>query len=282
MASYIQLEPSSFRTLGIPDDKVPTFGGSDVSFYATSSFVYTLFFIAIVGAAFYEYILVGVYRMEASENGIRKSNETFKRTTWGLLGVFGLFLIIFTLNKDILTGDVGLSALQATPVATNQERISTTINSAPVATPPTPAAGAPTGSGVLASKIYSSAMSAKDSLSTANAPGTSNGRLACAYAVNKVLEGAGIAAIDRFGNLSVASMESGLQNGRGTLINQSNAIPGDIAVEANKGHVGICLNNGCTQVLSNSSSRALFAWVSGPEFLPSYQNGMGRIYRVNN
>jgi hypothetical protein len=126
MVEYKQLEPSSFRTLGIPDDKVPTFNGSDVSFYATSSFIYTLFFISIVGAAFYQYILVGVYRMEASENGIRKSNETFRRTTWGLLGVFGLFLIIFTLNKDILTGNVGLDALRANPV-TNQSQTSGSI-----------------------------------------------------------------------------------------------------------------------------------------------------------
>ncbi len=49
--------------------------------------------------------------MEASESGIRKSNETFKKTTLGLLGVFALFLIIATLNSQLLTGDVGISSL---------------------------------------------------------------------------------------------------------------------------------------------------------------------------
>lgn len=114
MPEYKLLEPSSFSSLGIT--KGATFdGGSDTSFFSTSSFVYTLFFVAIIAAAFYEYILVGVYRMEASESGIRRSNETFKRTTLGLLGVFGLFLLIFTINKGLLTGDVGLTELRAKP-----------------------------------------------------------------------------------------------------------------------------------------------------------------------
>jgi hypothetical protein len=112
---YKPLEPTSFKALGI--DQNPTFNGGDVSFFATSSFIYMLLFSAIVGAAFYQYILVGVYRMEASESGIRKSNETFKRTTLGLLGTFSLFLIIFALNKSLLTGNVDLSGFKAGQVA---------------------------------------------------------------------------------------------------------------------------------------------------------------------
>jgi hypothetical protein len=115
MASYTQLEPNSFSALGV--DTNTSFDGADVSFFATTSFLYTLFFIAIVGAAFYRYVLVGVYRMEASESGIRKSNETFKKTTLGLLGVFALFLIIATLNSQLLTGNVGLEDLRANPAA---------------------------------------------------------------------------------------------------------------------------------------------------------------------
>ena len=107
---YTALEPSSLSSIGV---KAPAFDGADVSFYATSSFIYTLFFIAILLAAFYEYVLVGIYRMEASESGIKKSNEVFKRTTLGLLGVFSLFLIIFMINKGLLTGDIGLDALKA-------------------------------------------------------------------------------------------------------------------------------------------------------------------------
>ena len=108
MIEYKSLEPSSFQALGVP---TPTFGGTE-SFFGTSLFIYTLLFTAIIGAAFYEFILAGFYRMQASENGIRKSNETFKRTTLGLLGVFSLFLIIALLNKNMLTGDVDLSAIK--------------------------------------------------------------------------------------------------------------------------------------------------------------------------
>ncbi len=115
MASYTQLEPAAFQSLGITTNT--SFNGADVSFFTTTSFLYTLCFIAIVGAAFYRYVLVGVYRMEASESGIRKSNETFKKTTLGLLGVFALFLIIATLNSQLLTGNVGLEELQSKPAA---------------------------------------------------------------------------------------------------------------------------------------------------------------------
>ena len=75
-------------------------------------------------------------------------------------------------------------------------------------------------------------------------------------------------------------MESGLRSGRGTLITQSSAVAGDIVIEAGTSHVGICLNTGCTRVISNSSSNASFSWVSGPDVAPSYTNGVGRFYRV--
>jgi hypothetical protein len=66
----------------------------------------------IGGAAFYRYVMAGIYRLEASENGVRKSNEAFKGATFGVLGVFLMFLIFFTFNRDILLSDVGLGALR--------------------------------------------------------------------------------------------------------------------------------------------------------------------------
>ncbi len=118
MVSYTQLEPSSLTDLGLSN--LPGFNGTNLSFYDISSFVYTVFFIAIIAAAFWELILVGVYRMEVSEGGIRKSNETFRRTTWGLLGVFGMFLAVFAINRGLLTGDftVGKANPVAAPVTT--------------------------------------------------------------------------------------------------------------------------------------------------------------------
>jgi hypothetical protein len=116
MPSYSALEPSSFSALGINTPSL----SSSLSFYDVSVFIYTLFFVAIVAAAFYQYVLVGVYRMEASESGIRKSNETFKRVTLGLFGVFGLFLLLGTLNSGLLTGDISLSSVRADPVPAGQ------------------------------------------------------------------------------------------------------------------------------------------------------------------
>ena len=77
-------------------------------------------------------------------------------------------------------------------------------------------------------------------------------------------------------------MENALTSGRGTLVGQSSAKAGDIVIQAQDGHVGICMNDGCTQVLSNSSSHASFTWVSDTSFSPSYSGGPGRIYRINN
>ena len=111
--SYTALEKDSLKPLGIDS---PTFDGS-ASLYASSSFLYALCFSAIIGAAFYRYVIAGTLRMQASEGSIRQSNEVFKKVTLGLLGVFSLFLIIFTVNKDLLTGDVGLSALRTIATA---------------------------------------------------------------------------------------------------------------------------------------------------------------------
>ncbi len=59
------------------------------------------------------YARAGVYRMQASEVGVRKSNDEIKRVTLGLLGVLSLFVILYTFNKDLLSGNVGLDGLRA-------------------------------------------------------------------------------------------------------------------------------------------------------------------------
>ncbi|MGC9602823.1 MAG: pilin [Minisyncoccia bacterium] len=105
--------------------------------------------------------------------------------------------------------------------------------------------------------------------------GPDGGNLACAWAVNNVLQSDGIAPID--GN-SVPAMEAALQAGQGMLVSQSDAQAGDIVIEGNDGHVGICQNNGCTSVISNSSSNATFTWVSNTNFNSPYTS---RIYQVN-
>jgi hypothetical protein len=132
---YTPLEPSSITALSSVGASTNV---SDASFAGITTFVYSLFFIGIIGAAFYRYTLAGMFRMEASESGIRKSNEIFKRVTLGLLGVFSLFILLFTVNKGLVTGDVPLGNLKSGGQTSGGQ----------VAQPPSPAVGAPgTGDG---------------------------------------------------------------------------------------------------------------------------------------
>ncbi len=109
---------------------------------------------------------------------------------------------------------------------------------------------------------------------TSSGPG--GGNVACAWAVNNILQKEGIPSID--GNL-VADMQTQLQNGRGTPVDLANAQAGDIVIWKTDtvSHVGICYNANCSQVVSNSSNSASFTNISGTTF----QGVPGNIYRVN-
>ncbi len=107
------------------------------------------------------------------------------------------------------------------------------------------------------------------------------GRVACAWAVNKVLNKAGIPTIGSNPNL-VFSVRDALEGGRGKQVNRSQALAGDLALAlgaGNKQHIGICMNNGCTQVMSNSSSKQNFTWKSNTDF-GGYYGVPSKIYRV--
>ena len=124
-------------------------------------------------------------------------------------------------------------------------------------------------------------------MSSAQIPGTDGGNLACAAVVNAVLNDAGIAPLGGgppYGSLAVSGIEDALRGGRGVEVNEAEAQPGDINIVdmGSKRHVGICLNVGCSQVISNSSSNAAFTWESDGWFTPSYGGGRRAIYRVTN
>jgi len=105
--------------------------------------------------------------------------------------------------------------------------------------------------------------------------GPEGGNKACAWAVNNILKSEGIAPID--GNL-VYDMEQELRAGRGYSVSTADAQAGDIVVWKTDtvSHVGICYNENCSQVVSNSSANATFTNISGTTFL----GVPGRIYRV--
>lgn len=137
---------------------------------------------------------------------------------------------------------------------------------------------APVASGEISQRIFQASQNAYG-MDTSAGPG--RGNVACAWAVNKVLNKAGIATIGSNPNL-VVSVQNDLEAGRGQQVARSQAEPGDLVLAVGSGsrqHIGICQNNGCTQVLSNSSSKASFSWKSNTDF-GGYYGVSSKIYRV--
>ncbi len=102
--------------------------------------------------------------------------------------------------------------------------------------------------------------------STAHAPGTAGGTLACAWAVNRVVE---LSQLHHpiGGETSTAEMFAKLNAGAGKAINEGQAMPGTIIISPTEGsqhgHVGI-LGSG-DEIYSNSSADRQFKknWVLG-------------------
>jgi Protein of unknown function (DUF4231) len=127
----------------------------------------------------------------------------------------------------------------------------------------------------LNARILASTLKLRD-MSTAEGP--DGGNNACAWTVNRVLADAGIAPIGDNPNY-VPSVIEALKQGRGQLVSREAAKAGDLVIAAEEAHIGIGLTDGCSRVLSNSSSRACFAWESDTDFDGSY-GGQSTIYRL--
>ena len=118
-----------------------------------------------------------------------------------------------------------------------------------------------------------------------NVTGTDGGENACMWAVNRVIKEAGL---EPLGNdtLAVRRGQADLDRGRGQKINIANAQPGDIVLVdlgGSKQHIGFCLNSGCTQTISNSSSRASFTFRGNSNFSypgSPYNGATSQVYRL--
>lgn len=102
------------------------------------------------------------------------------------------------------------------------------------------------------------------------------GSCACAYAVNLILRQAGFTPIGANTNY-VPSVEADLKSGRGQLIPLNQAMPGDIVIDINQDHIGICASAQCSTAYSNSTSRHSFVDLTPPGL---FHNTPGRIYRI--
>jgi len=241
------------------------------------------FALIIAGILAFGAIVYGGFKYATSAGNASKQSEGRSWIWAALIGVLllgGAYLILYTINPNLVK--CSLPMLSGVNIASSG--VGSGNNGIGGGNPfggggGRSGGGGATGSwggGTAADGSIADAAAAYRGTSTAGGPG--NGTVACAWAVNNVLANAGIAPID---STSVQSMENALEAGRGTQVDPSQAVPGDIVIQANDGHVGICLNNGCTQVLSNSSSHASFSWVSDTSFSPSYSGGPGRIYSIN-
>ena len=239
------------------------------------------FALMIGGVLAFGAVVYGGILYAASGGNPSKQSEGREWITSALLGILllgGAYLILYTVNPDLV--NLNLPSLQGVNIQAPQTPSGP--YTLPTGLPPCTQYSINPGvdCDLLATAItsqVSSAATAYYGASTAAGPG--GGTVSCAWAVNNVLTNAGEAPLD---TNSVQSMENAINAGRGTLVDPSQATAGDIVIQAQDGHVGICMNDGCTVVLSNSSSNASFTWKSNTSFSPSYSGGPGRIYKLNN
>jgi hypothetical protein len=104
------------------------------------------------------------------------------------------------------------------------------------------------------------------------------GSCACAWAVNKLLTAIGLQPIAG-GSGWVPNLLADLLSGRGVLIPFTQAMPGDIAIEASQSHIGICITPNCTVVYSNSSRFQNFTASTGPNMYDSTAPYIFRLVR---
>ena len=113
---------------------------------------------------------------------------------------------------------------------------------------------------------------------TSTAAGPDGGNNACGWSLHQVLQIAGVNAIGSNPNY-VTTIAETLAGGRGQKVTPATAKAGDIVIAAEEAHIGIALTDGCTRVLSNSSSRASFCWETNQDF-DGYYGAASTIYRL--
>ncbi|PZO45085.1 MAG: hypothetical protein DCF19_00915 [Pseudanabaena frigida] len=118
-------------------------------------------------------------------------------------------------------------------------------------------------------------------------PYTNNGKLACARMVNIAIEQALGYQIGQ-NPLYVPSIVEDLDNGKGKRIDRKQTIRGDIAIangtDYTNGlwHIGICMNDSCSLVLSNSPFKSEFSWLTNSNFDGAFDSYPGKttFYRI--
>lgn len=203
--------------------------------------------------------------------------------TKGLPGTLSRVWFIDSVKHSIAAATTTLECYSPVEVVMAEASSPSSMNSADPREYATPTAGKEALAKVLYKneKLYRTAL-ANIGLSSRNAPGTLNGRVACVWQVNQVFAKAGIP--NPWNNsLAVKAAKSSLQ-GVAVKVPVSQSIPGDIILwdgPGGKQHIGIVLANGATDVISNSSSNASFTWrANHTSVAPYYGGAPSEVYRL--
>lgn len=120
---------------------------------------------------------------------------------------------------------------------------------------------------------------AKSNKGQSSADGPGGGNVACAWCMNKFVFVPGIG--HTIGNDAVENVVADLEKGYGVKIPNDQALAGDVVIMGDNAHVGICLTDKGTEILSNSSSNRAFVWVDDyAGYDGFYKAGKCKTYRV--
>lgn len=124
-----------------------------------------------------------------------------------------------------------------------------------------------------AQRIWNAAMKFKINHSTQYSTLNLRGASAtneCVAAIQQILANAGLSLIGG-GTLWLPTFEQDLSTSGYVEVTQDQAQAGDFVIQGNDIHIGICENNGCTMMISNSSTPESFTWETPPsQFAASY------------
>lgn len=246
-----------------------------------SSSLWDLGLIVLVVGAFVRIVYAGFLYVSAGVNvaAVGTSKEVFGSVVSGVILGLSSVIILNTINPTLLSPGCDLQFVGA---GTNAFENLTFGGAQSSQSSGDTGSNGPLGPAPAPDEIPAAIAAASEAYrGTSTAAGPDGGNLACAWAVNNILANAGLSKIGSNTNY-VPSVESALQSGRGQQISQSEAVAGDIVISGPQSHIGICVNDGCTRVLSNSSSRAAYVWESGFNFDGYYGSGSSRVYRVLN
>lgn len=103
----------------------------------------------------------------------------------------------------------------------------------------------------------------------------------CVASIQQILADSLLALIAG-GTNYLPTFEAALPYSGYVQVTQDQAVAGDFVIEANDNHMGMCETNGCTMMISNSSSNESFTWETTPSAFAAYFHSSVRYWHHGN